>query len=243
MIDLILDVNIWIHHVAMDEPKGIFNELKKYIDSDEIHLLSNSIIIDEWKRNKGGTIEKVTSQIKKQSKSALEIKEYLPVHEKRKLNEILQKYCAKEKERLTIVQNRVEEIEKMIVSATQTHVTNEMKLKVVDWALEKKAPFALKKNSVGDALIILSAVEHRKRNMASGFQPKGYFVSWNHTDYADLNDKDLIHPDLADMLEDANLHYHRHIGLALKLAPKDLMEIENYIDWSIELAKEERQGM
>ena len=78
--------------------------------------------------------------------------------------------------------------------------------------------------------------------MSPGFYSKGYFVSWNHTDYADSNDKDLIHPDLSDMLEEANLHYQRHIGLALKLAPDDLMEIENYIDWSIDVAKEERRG-
>ena len=243
MIDLILDVNIWMHHIAMDEPKGIFNELKEFIDSEEIYLLSNSIIIDEWKRNKETTINNVVAKIKKQSISALEIKEYLPADERERLADILEKYKTTEESRLKIALDRIDEIEKMITQSTQTEVTKEMKLKIVDWALEKKAPFALKKNSVGDALIILSAIEHRKKNISKGFYPKGYFVSWNHTDYADLNDKDLIHPDLADMLEDANLHYHRHIGLALKLAPKDLMDIENYIDWSIEVAKEQRRGM
>lgn len=47
MKDLILDSNIWMHHIAMDEPKGIFNELKEFIESDGIHILSNSIITDE----------------------------------------------------------------------------------------------------------------------------------------------------------------------------------------------------
>ncbi|MBE7634274.1 DUF4935 domain-containing protein [Tenacibaculum finnmarkense genomovar ulcerans] len=227
----------------MDEPKGIFNELKGFIESNEIHILSNSIIADEWMRNKETTIKNVISKIQKQSKSALEIKEYLPENERIELENILEKYKTNEKNRIEIVLSRIDDIEQMINQATQTKITDEMKLKVVDWALEKKAPFALKTNSVGDALIILSAVEHRKKNMNKGFYPKGYFVSWNHTDYADLNDKDLIHPDLKDMLENANLHYHRYIGLALKLAPEHLMEIENYIDMSIEIAKDQRRGM
>lgn len=242
MIDVILDTNIWIHHIALDNPTGIFNNLKEQIRTKQIYILSNEIIIDEWRRNKQTTIDSVVKAIKNLSKNALEVKEFLNSSDKKVLEDLLEKYASKEEERITLAKNRIEEIEQLIVSATQTKISNEMKLQVVDWALQKRAPFTIKQNSVGDALILLSAVEHRRKYLENGFIPKGFFVSFNHTDYADKLDKDTIHQDLEDLLEDGNMEFKRNIGEVLNLTPELNMEIENYIDTQIEMYKDQMRG-
>lgn len=239
MIDLVLDTNIWINHIAMDNPTGIFNELKYQIESEQVFILANEIIIDEWNRNKATTTKTIIKRIKDQSKNALEIKEFLDIDDKTSLEKILSKYAQKENEREELAIKRIEDVEHMILNGTQTKITNEMKLKVVDWALKKRAPFKVKNNSVGDALILLSSAEHRKTTNS----PKGFFVSFNHTDYADPTDKDIIDEDLQDLLEDSNMEYKRNIGEVLHLTPELNMEIERYIDMLMERAKDERRGI
>lgn len=243
MIDLILDTNIWIHHIAVDNPPGIFENLKEQLRTEQVYLLSNEIILDEWHRNKKTTINSVIKVIKSQSKNALEIKEFLSPSDKQILEDILQKYAAKEEERIALAKERIEEIELLITSATQTVITPEMKLKVVDWALQKRAPFTVKNNSVGDALILLSAVEHRRKYSKNGFIPKGFFVSFNHTDYSEKLNKDIIHKDLEDLLQDGNMEYKRNIGEVLHLTPDLNIEIENYIDIQIERYKDQKRGI
>lgn len=243
MIDLILDTNIWIHHIALDNPPGIFENLKDQIKTEQVYLLSNTIILDEWHRNKQITINSVVKIIKDQSKNALEIKEFLNNSDRQIMEELLKKYASKEEERITLAKERIEEIENLINSATQTEITSEMKLKVVDWALQKRAPFTIKNNSVGDALILLSAVEHRRKYIDKGFIPKGFFVSFNHTDYAEKLDKDIIHKDLEELLQDGNIEYKRNIGEVLHLTPELNMEIENYIDMQIERYKDNLRGL
>lgn len=107
-----------------------------------------------------------------------------------------------------------------------------MKLQVVDWALDQKAPFRNKNNSVGDALILLSSVEYLKEETIG--ITDSIFVSYNHTDFSKDENKDEIHEDLAHLLEEANMEFTRNIGEALHLAPELNEEIAEYIDYMVD---------
>lgn len=241
MIDLILDTNIWINYIAQDNPSGIFEKIKNFIDNGEINLLSNEIIIEEWRRNKEKTVRNISNEIKALAKNIKDFKEFIPDSEISNFKDVVNHYKSSEEKRLELAQIRYKEIEKLLTDSDQTPITNEMKLKVVDWALEKRAPFTVKGNSVGDALILLSAAEFRiKSNRTS---PNGFFVTFNHTDYASKDDKDEIHQDLTNLLEKSNLMYKREIGEVMHLAEELLIEIENWIDMQTEFEKERRRGM
>ncbi|AXO79960.1 hypothetical protein DZC78_06010 [Olleya aquimaris] len=242
MVDLILDTNIWISHIAKDKPAGIFDIFKKQVNDGEVILLINDIIIDEWNRNKSKTIKNISNEIKETSKNALRIKTFLSEEGKEKINELLGEINSKENERIKLAENRIEEIELMMANAIKTEVTDKMKVQVSNWALEKRAPFKQKSNSVGDALILLSTVIHRTKDGSNHYRP-GFFVSFNHTDYAQENDSDEIHEDLQDLLDNANLLYKRHIGEVLNLTPELNVEIEMYIDNYVESYLEEQAEM
>ncbi|SCY08339.1 hypothetical protein SAMN05192588_1052 [Nonlabens sp. Hel1_33_55] len=239
MTDVILDTNIWISHIAKDKPNGIFDSFKSQVDNGEIFLLINDIILDEWQRNKSNTIRDITNEIKSSSKNALRMKTFLDENGKQKIDELLSDYNSKEEERIKLAEQRIEQVEKLMTNATKVIVTNEMKIRVADWALEKRAPFKQKSNSVGDALILLSTVEHRNSDSTSHFRP-GFFISFNHTDYAQRENSDEIHEDLQELLDGANLSYKRNIGEVLSLTPELNAEVESYIDYQVESYMEDQ---
>lgn len=238
MVDVILDTNIWISHIAKDKPVGIFESFKKQVSNGDVILLINDIILDEWKRNKDNTIRDIANEIKISSKSALKIKEYLDFDGKEKITELLSEINAKEDERIKLAEKRMEEVELLMSQAVKTDITNDMKITVSNWALEKRAPFKQKSNSVGDALILLSAVRHREKDGSSDFRP-GFFVSFNHTDYANKDNSNEIHEDLKELLDKGNLSYKRNIGEVLNLTPELNQEVHNYIDSYVEYYMEE----
>lgn len=245
MVDLILDTNVWISHIAKDKPDGIFEEFKKQIEKGQIILLINDIILDEWKRNKNNTLRDISNEIKITSKNALKIKTFLNIEEKEKIESLLNKYSSIETEQIKLAEKRIEEIERLMADATKVEIKDEMKIQVANWALEKRAPFVKKANSVGDALILLSMVTHRNEDTSIYFRP-GFFVSLNHSDYSKTDKHDEIHEDLKEMLEDANLTYKRNIGEVLNLTPEINANIESYIDnqieWYMEQQAEIRRG-
>ncbi len=239
MIDLILDTNIWISHIAKDKPTGIFDVLKKQVEDGEVVLLINEIIRDEWRRNRERTIKEIEKEIKIISKTALKMKPFLNDENKGKIEDLLSDYNKEEEKRIELANKRIEEVEKLMENATEIEVTDEMKIQVANWALEKRAPFIKKANSVGDALILLSAVKHRQKNKSAHFIP-GIFVSFNHTDYSQKNNIDQIHEDLEEILEEVNLFYKRNIGEVLNLTPELNTEVESYIDMMVERHLEEQ---
>ena len=238
MVELILDTNIWISHIAKDKPEGIFDILKDQLKNESVFLLTTDVIVEEWKRNKANTISQLESSIRESSKSATRIKQFLPEDKKKEVENLLEVFHINETERLKLVYNRINEIDDLLLNAERAVTTDEMKIQVANWALEKRAPFTTKSNSVGDALILLAAVEHRKTWGDKGKLFPGFFVSFNHTDYSSSNDPDIIHEDLNDLLKQANLEYKRNIGEVLNLTPAISLEIENYIDYMVESYKE-----
>jgi|TARA_B110000240_G_scaffold163490_1_gene183468 hypothetical protein len=242
MIELILDTDIWISHIAKDNPAGIFESFKKQVEDGEVILLINQIIKDEWNRNKENTIRNIVKEIKNISKTALKMKPFLDEENKIKIDVLLSDYNREEKRRIELAEKRIEEVEKLMANATEIEVTDEMKVQVSNWALEKRAPFTRKANSVGDALILLSAVKYRHNNKSAYFIP-GFFVSFNHTDYSKKNNESQIHEDLEEILEKANLSYKRHIGEVLKLTPELNIEVESYIDSMVESYLEDRAAI
>jgi predicted nucleic acid-binding protein len=232
MINIILDTNIWISHVAKDIPAGLISQLKEKIDKHEINLLTNQIILDEWARNKERTIKDVANNIKSAYQSAKKLEDFLQGKEQKVYHDSLTSAFSQEQSQIDLATKRVEETEKMLNACQISPITDEMKLTVAGWALDKRAPFKKKANSVGDALILLSSIEHCKVSTIG--TTDSIFVSFNHDDYTDGKDIDKIHDELGDLMAEANMTFTRNIGEALQMAPKLIEAIDDYIEWQIE---------
>ncbi|HEY5193119.1 MAG TPA: PIN domain-containing protein [Solirubrobacteraceae bacterium] len=85
---------------------------------------------------------------------------------------------------------------------------------VVDWALQKRAPFHRSKNSVADALLL--TVYDAAVYDASSSDNRYCFVSANVKDFSAVGDDNrLPHPDLANLFDDQQSGYYLSLVAAL----------------------------
>jgi len=240
MIYLILDTNYWIYLAKGEHPK-VFDRLKKDILGKKFQILINHIIIDEWNRNKNDIISEIQKSIRNQAIAAEEISDYLEGTEQDTFQNIIRNYKVKEESRIDAATQRVKAIEDIFYKhAIVTPIDDRMRLRTIELALAQKAPFTKNKNSVGDALILLSSVEYlREHGLVSQGSLKNLseaiFVTFNHTEFAASGqEKDKIHPDLEFLFNSVGMKYIRNIGQILDLAPQMIAKIDEYIEYAVD---------
>ncbi len=250
MVTLILDTNIWIY-LAKGEHPFVFEKLLEKHRNKEIEFLVSSIQIDEWKRNKPTILKQIGDAIQFQVQNAHTISEYLNGEEKVAFVKILENFKNNKDLILSSAEKRFSIIEDIITNKSAiAKVTEIEKIEVADWAIEKKAPFHRNKNSYADALILLSAVKFIKQNSPHTspylgktneiIVPDSVFVSYNSDDFSkDIKgpDKDIVHPDLAPLLDSVQMKFERNIGKILSLSDElqgQINEYWQYIDHLID---------
>src|SRR5262249_48771400 len=130
---------------------------------------------------------------------------------------------------LEAAENRFALIEDILENKSKIAVvSNDDKIEIATWAIEKRAPFHRNNNSYADALILLSAVKYIEENSQHTSPYKGeakkiivpdsIFVSYNSDDFSKDTkgpDKDVIHPDLEALLNSVYMKFERNIGRVL----------------------------
>lgn len=233
MVTLILDTNIWIY-LAKGEHPIVLQKLLEKFDNTEIEFLVSSLQIDEWKRNKDTIIKQIRDEIQLQTQNAQTISEYLEGDEKASFTKILADFKNLEPRLLEAAENRFALIEDILTNKSSIAVvTNDDKIEVANWAIEKKAPFHSNTNSYADALILLSTVKFVQEHGESKkiIVPDSVFVSYNSNDFSKGlkgADKDLIHPDLEPLLNSVHMKFERNIGKVLALSEALQKEIDKY---------------
>src|SRR3954447_22031665 len=94
----------------------------------------------------------------------------------------------------------------MLERGSRLETTDREHQRVVDRALNKRAPFHLPKNNVADALLI--ELYATVKEQGSGSDEKFAFVTSNHSDFSTPNgDQRLPHPDFADVFDGDESRY------------------------------------
>lgn len=244
MVNLVIDTNTWIYMA-----NGYNQETEKYddgyhfklvgdlinlIEKGQIRIIVNQVIIDEWNRNKEktenlikkhlGTIEGVHGTIKG-------IKKKISKESGLKADEVFEEYKKEVEKEIEKNRTHILEVEDLIFNKSiNIPIKNEIKITAADLALQKKAPFHNKNNSVGDAVILLSAVDY--------FQEAEYdwidntiFVSNNSDDYCEKKGSKNIHPDLVPYFRQASIQFEINIAKALNLSQNIVKEIYEFFDY------------
>ena len=219
---LIIDTCVWIDLCNNNNNKEIREKLSNLVNRKKVKLIIPQLVIVEWERNKQSKIidRRVTS-IGGMIKNAKNILEYLPQEESSYIKGILEIF-PKEK----IIQQVLEEIKAIEYlfnhpSTIKLEIEENVKLQAVEFALEKKAPFK-EKNSMADALILLSAIDYiRKKKLTNCI-----FVSTNTKDFGSNSETKGIHEDLKELFDEYGIKYFLNIGLAINEIEKDLVSAE-----------------
>lgn len=228
---LALDTNIWIY-LTKETFEPLFESLKEKVDNKEFELLTNDIIIEEWKRNKENTIKALTQSITQEYKSAKNLSKFLTLEEKEKYLIFLENLNTEEK-RLKKAKERVEEVEKLLLESTKIDITNEQKLLVSNLAISKKASFKNNKNNFNDTLILRSFVEHCK-NQIYPYKYDLIYVSNNPKDFC-IEGTETIHPEILDGLDSLRLKNVTELGQAFELSAELIDDFDDWLEHHLQM--------
>ncbi len=240
MVHLILDTNIWIYLAEGQHPfvlKGIIEK----VDNKDLILLINDEVVKEWDRNKDEIKRRVESELKKQINIAKELTSTLESSDADDYKRLIGKISEEKPKFLATIEDRFDVVDNLIKNKSiNVPIKEEHKLKVVDMALDQKAPFHRKKNSIADALILLSSIDYIKNNGLNAVDynrvdvSDSIFVSYNSDDFSKNikgPDKEVIHPDLKPLLDSVGMTYERNFGKILNLSSRLKKEVDSYIEY------------
>lgn len=240
MIYLILDTNIWLYlangfdsrfdkiDVSTDHHIELFQKLKEKNDSGEFTILVNSIIINEWNRNKKRAYAFI-KQLEEQKKKLLADL----IIQKDTLNtDIFKSLCASIdtsfEPKIRLNQEHIENVEFLIQNSQIIPISDQVKLKVVDLAINKdKAPFVTNKNNFADAVILFSSLEYLQSGITNPLE-RAVFVSNNYKEFGESANSNNFHPDFAETIINIQIEYHRHLKTLLSLTEDIQTEIDEF---------------
>ena len=141
MIHLILDTNIWIY-LATGEHPFILNGINEMLDNNKIVILTNDEIKKEWDRNKQQIKDKTEENLTKQIESTKGLAPILQLSDSKEYTRLLKLISANSPGFRKIFEDRFMLIDKIIKEKSKVIPIKDVhKCTVIDWALNKKAPF------------------------------------------------------------------------------------------------------
>jgi len=235
MVKLLIDTCVWLDIAKTSKGEEILNLLSEFIDRNEAIIILPEIIISEFDRNK----ERIVADAGKSLSSHFKkVKEMVAEHaDQDSKQHILTQLNDIDKKIPTIGENAFQSIvriEDIMKNAEIIDVSDEIKLRATQRAIDKKAPFHLSKNSIGDAIIIESYNYYKIQNTAQEFNLM--FITHNVNDFSLKNgNQKLPHEDLADIFDSSKSQYFINLPEALNSINPDLVEeIEYENDWDFE---------
>jgi DNA-directed RNA polymerase subunit RPC12/RpoP len=210
-------------------------------------VLVNEKILEEFERNKTHTKDRI-DDIEKKSKAHIaylqSVKDFAP-KEKETIDKLVDQLKITSDEKIEAETKHISKVEAFLKSKTKIiDIIDAHMVEAAKMALDKKAPFTGdKRNSMADALHLLSMVDHIKTNEKVvwdlpfdeepiEFMPKSFFVSSNSGDFSDPAKKENIHPDLIDILKRSKTLFHHSLTPLLRSLESELLtpEVEEIIE-------------
>ena len=165
MIKLLIDTCVWLDLAKTNTGEKILSLLEEFIKNEEASLIIPEIVVSEFNRSK----ERVVINAGKSLSSHFDkVKEMIVKHgvEENKdlvlsqLNDLNHKIPTLGESVFTSIQR----IEELFTQSEIIEITDEIKLRAAQRAIDKKTPFHLSKNSMGDSIIIESYLDFKIKN-------------------------------------------------------------------------------
>jgi hypothetical protein len=213
---------MWIF-IAQDIFPGALSQLEKLVDTGKLTILVPEQVKEEWDNGKA---DKVRSHYKNGIKGALtnskNLKEYLSGEDRKVLEGLIESVNRKKDEYAVDKANEyISRVEELIKKGDTCPTTNDNKIKAFEMGIAKKAPFH-KKDSFGDAVIVLSTVKHLQEHEIK----KAYFITGNKNDFGEPGNESELHPDLKGLFESVELQYSINVKEIFRLIDEMIVTVE-----------------
>lgn len=235
MVKLLIDTCVWLDIAKSSKGEEILNLLSEFIGRNEVAIIIPEIVISEFDRNKDRIIADAGKSLSSHFKK---VKEMVAEHATQEAKDhILNQLNDIDKKIPTLGENAfhtISRIEGIMKDAEIIEVSDEIKLSATQRAIDKKAPFHLAKNSIGDSIIIESYIYYKTQNFAQEFN--FMFITHNVNDFSTRNgNQKLPHEDFSGVFDSNRSQYFINLPEALNSINPDLVdEIEFENDWDFE---------
>ena len=235
MVKLLIDTCVWLDIAKTTKGEKVLDILIEFLDREDISLICPTIIISEFQRNKDRIIADAGKSLSSHFKK---VKEMVAVHGGQEIKEkVLSQLNDIDHKIPTLGENAfssIQRIEELLEKSEKIPISDKIKLRAAQRAIDKKAPFHLAKNSIGDAIIIESYLEYKLKNESQVFRL--IFITHNKNDFSLVGgNHKLPHLDLAKIFDSPKSQYFINLLEALNSVNPELVEdIEVENDWFYE---------
>lgn len=235
MTKLLIDTCVWLDIAKTSKGEDILNLLDEFIRNEEVSIILPRIIIEEFDRNKERIITDAGKSLSSHFKKVKAlVSEHAKDDSKDKILSQLDDIDKKIPQMGETAFYSISEIEELFKGAEIIEVSNDIKLRATQRAIEKRAPFHLSKNSIGDAIIIEAYDEYKNQYLAQEFSLM--FITHNVNDFSLKNgNQKSPHEDFATIFDSNKSQYFTNLPEALNsINPELIEEYEYENDWDFE---------
>jgi hypothetical protein len=234
MFKILIDTCVWPDLAKDYHQQAILNALEQLVRQAEIALILPRTIVDEFTRNKARVIEESSrslSSIIKRVKEA--VNKFGDPRQKRRVLDELNDVDHRLPTLGEAAVSAVSRIEELFARTPIIEISDAVKLRAAQRAIDKRAPFHRPRNGIDDALLIevyADATLEKTRGRV-----RFAFVTHNTKDFSHPNGSNkLPHPDLAAYFSRVRSRYFIALGEALRCVQPaqfaDLMIEEEWIE-------------
>jgi hypothetical protein len=216
MFYVLVDTSVWLDIVKDPTLQQLIDVTKQLVQMQSVSLILPRTVMDEFQRNKTRIVETSTrslSSVFKRVKDA--VRKFGDPTEKESVLQHLNNVDYQIPLLGELAIEAIERIEDLMNTATVIELTDCVKLRAAQQAIDQRAPFHRGKNGIADAIIIETYAEFVSNQTAKG--ARFAFVTHNTHDFSKQNgDKRLPHADIASLFSRIKSLYFISLGDALR---------------------------
>jgi hypothetical protein len=213
---ILIDTCVWLDVAKDYQQQAILAALEELIRQGDVALLLPRTVVDEFARNKARVIEdssRSLSSILKRAKEAVQ-----KFGDPRKKNAVLRQLNDVDHRLPTLGEAAVDTVGRIETLFAQTpviEISDAVKLRAAQRAIDKRAPFHRQRNGMDDAILIEVYADAIGSKPAPG--SRFAFATHNTKDFSQPNaNNQLPHPDIAALFSRARSLYFITLGKALR---------------------------
>lgn len=232
MFWILIDTCVWLDIAKTPDLQPLLTAMEELVQRQAISLILPQTILDEFQRNKSRVVEDSCRSL---SSTFKRVKEAVSKFGDPKQKKAVLQHLNDVDHRIpllgaTAVQ-QIGRIEQLMKEATVVEVTDTVKLRAAQRAIERKAPFHRGKNEIGDALILETYADFVQENRTKG--TRFAFVTHNKDDFSEpQGDKRRPHPDISPLFSRVKSLYFISLKEALsRVNPGLLANVSAEEEW------------
>ena len=219
---------MWLDLAKDYQQQAILSALENLIQQEEIELILPRTVVEEFERNKARLIEESGRSLSSTFKRVKEaVDKFADPRQKTKMLSQLNEIDHRIPTLGDTATGTIKRIEKLFVQTPVLEISDAVKLRAAQRAIDNRAPFHRQRNSINDALLIEMYAEAVAKPSP---RIRFVFITHNTKDFSHPNaNTKLPHPDLAAYFSRTKSLYFTTLGEALRR-----VQPEHFADLMIE---------